>query len=144
MSRRRPLVGQSPPARSLTRLCSSSDFQEPLRVPQNTSRVSDTRKGPPPFIDFEQHLSATNMDFAIPALNLSLNSPPSTVPERPAPETPVPSAPKQLALANMPRCLAPSTIPSPIPTLVGEPDIPTGLRDVPLTHCSGAGTTRIS
>jgi len=128
---RRPLVGESTPQGSSTRLCSSSDFQDPLRTPQSTSRTPDTRKGPPPFINFEEHLNATNGDFTIPALNLSLNSSASTVFSCPAPETPVRFTQDQSAVEGILGRQPPSTNPSPTPTLVGEPGAPTRLSSIP-------------
>ena len=97
-------------------------------MPQNASRVSDTRKGPPPFINFEEHLNAMNGQFTIPALNFSLNSPASILHDRPAP-----SAQDQFAVEGTLARQPPSTIPSPTPTLVGEPDTSMGPHSVPNT-----------
>jgi len=151
ISRRRPLVGESTPKRYSTRLCSSSDCQDSLSIPQNTPRISDTRKGPPPFINFEEHLNATNGGFTIPALNLSLNSPASILLDRPAPGTPVPSAQNHFAVEGQLGRQPPTTIPSPTLTLVGEPDTSTGeggvpntSHGVPLTPHSAPGNTRNS
>ena len=114
---------------------------------QDAPRLSDPRKGPP-FINIEEHLNATNGNFTIPALNLSLNPPASALLDRPSSETPVPSAQNQSAVESNQG----GTVPSPTPTLVGELDIPTGLRDVsnpscniPLTPAtrSAPGNTRI-
>ena len=102
-------------------------------MPQNASRVSDTRKGPPPFINFEEHLNAMNGQFTIPALNFSLNSPASILHDRPAPGTPAPSAQDQFAVEGTLGRQPTSTIPSPTPTLVGEPDTSTGSHTVPST-----------
>lgn len=102
-------------------------------MPQNTSRISDTRKGPPPFINFEEHLNAMNGQFTIPALNFSLNSPASILHNRSAPGTPASSAQDQFAVEGTPGRQPPSNIPSPTPTLVGEPDASTGSHSVPNT-----------
>jgi hypothetical protein len=102
-------------------------------MPQNTSSIADTRKGLPPFINFEEHLNAMNGQFTIPALNFSLNSPASMLLDRPAPGTPAPSAQNQFAVEGTLGRQAPSTLPSPTPTLVAEPDTSTGLRSVPHT-----------
>jgi hypothetical protein len=133
-----------------TRFCPSSDHQVSFRVPQKSSRISDTRKGPPAFINFEEHLNATNGEFTIPALNFSLNPPASILLDRPASGTPVPSAQTQFAVESVLSRQPPSNIPSPTPTLVGEPDIPTGSRgvhnasrDIPLAPRSAPGNTRI-
>jgi len=118
-------------------------------MPQNTSSIADTRKGPPPFINFEEHLNAMNGQFTIPALNVSLNSPASILLDRPAHGTSVPSAQNQFAVEGLPGRQPPSALASPTPTLVGELDASTSLRnvpsisrDVPLTPRSASGHTR--
>src|SRR5258706_6327452 len=120
-------------------------------MPQNTSRISDARKGPPPFINFEEHLNATNGQFTIPALNFSLKSPAPILLDRSAPVIPLPSAQNQFAVDAIPGGQPPSTIPSPTPALVGEPDTPTGApgapntsHDVLLTPRSASGNIQTS
>ena len=113
-------------------------------MPQNASRIPDTRKGPSPFINFEEHLNATNGNFTIPALNLSRNPPTSAPLDCPAYEKPIHPVQNQSAVEGR---QPPSTFPSPTPTLVGNPDPPTGLNDVlntsaSLTPRSAPGNTR--
>ena len=117
-------------------------------MPQNTSRISDTRKGPPPFINFEEHFNATNGQFTIPALNFSLKSPAPLLLDCPAPVIPAPSAQNQFAVEGIPSRQLPNTIPSPTPALAGEPDTPTDTHggphtshDVSLTPRSASGIT---
>lgn len=98
--------------------------------------MPDTRKGHPPFINFEEHLSATNGNFTIPALNLSLTSPTSTTLDHPAHETPMPPTQNQPAVESILGRQPSSTFPSPTPTLVGNPDTPTDLSGVPNTSVS--------
>jgi hypothetical protein len=147
---RRLLGGESTPERSSTRLWPSSDFWNLPRMPKTTLMMSDTRKHPPPFINFEEHLNGTNEDFSIPALNLSLNLPATTGPERSVSEIIVPSAQNQSAVESILGRRTPSAVLSPTPTLMDESDTPMGLqgapdtsRDVPAAR-SAPGTTRIA
>ena len=98
-------------------------------------------------MNFEEHLNATNGNFTIPALNLSLNSPTSTPLNRPAHEAPAPPAQNQSAVDNILGRQPPSSFPAPTPTPVDESDTLTGLSgipntSVPLTPRSAPGNTR--
>lgn len=95
--------------------------------------IPDTRKGPSPFVNFEEHLNATNGNFTIPALNLSRNPPTSAPLNCPAYDKPMHPVQNQSAIEGR---QPPSTFPSPTPTLVGNPDPPMGLNGVPNTSAS--------